>query len=95
MFLYASSLEAPTVLQEYGALPITVSFPTMNRLILNRTYAGFDGALTLFEETINTFVGHGKGGYMHVSSIISWDQNSGHKGKIRHLLLSQSPDCSS
>ena len=57
LFLYASSLEAPTALEEYGALPITVSFPTMNRLILNRSYAGFDGALTLFEETISTFVG--------------------------------------
>ena len=57
MFLYASSLEAPTALEEYGALPITVSFPTMNRLILNRTYAGFEGSLTLFEETVSTFVG--------------------------------------
>ncbi|HWQ63479.1 MAG TPA: nitrogenase component 1 [Methanospirillum sp.] len=57
LFLYASSLEAPTSLQEFGAIPITVSFPAMNRLILNRTYAGFDGALTLFEETISTFVG--------------------------------------
>jgi nitrogenase molybdenum-iron protein beta chain len=57
LFLYASSLEAPTALQDYGALPVTVSFPAMNRLILNRTYAGYDGALTLFEETISTFVG--------------------------------------
>ena len=57
LFLYASSLEAPTALEEYGACPITVSFPTMNRLILNRTYAGFDGGLTLFEETVSTFVG--------------------------------------
>jgi nitrogenase molybdenum-iron protein beta chain len=57
LFLFASSLEAPTSLAEYGALPITVSFPVMNRLILNRTYAGYDGSLTLFEEVISSFVG--------------------------------------
>lgn len=57
MFLFASSLEAPIALPEWGALPITVAFPTLNRLILNRTYAGFDGSLTLFEEIISSFVG--------------------------------------
>lgn len=57
MFLFASSLEAPIALSEWGALPITVSFPAMNRLILNRTYAGYDGALTLFEEIVSSFVG--------------------------------------
>lgn len=57
LFLFASSLEAPISLAEWGALPITVSFPVMNRLILNRTYAGFDGSLTLFEEVISSFVG--------------------------------------
>jgi nitrogenase molybdenum-iron protein beta chain len=57
LFLFASSLEAPIALAEWGALPITVAFPALNRLILNRTYAGFDGALTLFEEIISLFVG--------------------------------------
>ena len=57
LFLFASSLEAPIALAEWGALPITVAFPALNRLVLNRTYAGFDGALTLFEEIISSFVG--------------------------------------
>ncbi len=57
MFLFGSSLEAPIALAEWGALPITVAFPALNRLVLNRTYAGYDGALTLFEEVISSFVG--------------------------------------
>ena len=57
LFLFASSLEAPIALAEWGALPITVAFPALNRLVLNRTYAGFDGALVLYEEIISSFVG--------------------------------------
>lgn len=57
MFLFASSLEAPIALAEWGALPITVAFPTMNRLILNHSYAGYEGGLALFEEIISSFVG--------------------------------------
>lgn len=57
MFLFASSLEAPIALAEWGALPITVAFPALNRLVLNRTYAGYEGSLTLFEEVISSFVG--------------------------------------
>lgn len=57
LFLFGSSLEAPISLAEWGALPITIAFPTMNRLILNRTFAGFDGSLTLYEEVISSFVG--------------------------------------
>jgi len=57
MFLFGSSLEAPTALANYGAIPITVAFPALNRLVLNRTYSGYEGALTLFEEVISSFVG--------------------------------------
>lgn len=57
LFLFASSLEAPTAIAEYGASSVTVAFPAMNRLILNRTFAGYEGALTLYEEIISTFVG--------------------------------------
>lgn len=57
LFVFASSLEAPIALAEWGALPITVAFPALNRLILNRSFAGYDGSLTLFEEVISSFVG--------------------------------------
>ncbi|MDD1694591.1 MAG: nitrogenase, partial [Methanoregula sp.] len=57
LFVFASSLEAPIALAEWGALPITVAFPALNRLILNRSFAGYDGSLTLFEELISSFVG--------------------------------------
>ncbi len=59
LFLFASSLEAPTALADFGlgANPVTISFPAYNRLILNRSLAGYEGGLSLMEELISSFVG--------------------------------------
>lgn len=57
MFLYASSLEAPIAMEEFSALSLSVAFPTLNRLILERNYAGFTGGLTLMEDSMSQFAG--------------------------------------
>ena len=57
LFLLASSLEKPIALEEFGTLPITVAFPSYDRMILDRSYAGFRGGLALMEEIISTYAG--------------------------------------
>ncbi|KZX15081.1 nitrogenase component 1 [Methanobrevibacter filiformis] len=57
LFLFSSSLEAPTAMEDFGALHISASFPVFNKTILLHNFAGYDGCLTLFEDLIGTFVG--------------------------------------
>jgi nitrogenase molybdenum-iron protein beta chain len=57
LFLLSSSLEAPTAMEDFGALHISSSFPIYNKTILVHNYAGYDGGLALFEDVIATFVG--------------------------------------
>ncbi|MDR3222798.1 MAG: nitrogenase [Methanobrevibacter sp.] len=57
LFLLSSSLEAPTAMEDFGALHVSASFPVYNKSILVHNYAGYDGGLQLFEDVISTFVG--------------------------------------
>ena len=57
LFLFASSLEGPTSIQDYGAIHLTVAFPCLDRLILEHTYAGYKGGLTLAEDFMSKFAG--------------------------------------
>jgi nitrogenase molybdenum-iron protein beta chain len=57
LFLFASSLEGPTSIQEFGAIHLTVAFPCLDRLILERTYAGYKGGVTLAEDFMSKFAG--------------------------------------
>jgi len=50
--LAGSSLEQEVAL-EIDAQHYAVSFPISDRLILNRTYAGYRGALTVIEDLYN------------------------------------------
>ncbi|MDR2829892.1 MAG: nitrogenase [Methanobrevibacter sp.] len=56
-FLFSSSLEAPTSMEDFGALHISVSFPVYNKSVLVHNYAGYDGGLSLIEDLVGTFVG--------------------------------------
>lgn len=56
-FLFSSSLEAPTAMEDFGALHITTSFPVFNKAVLVHNYAGYDGGLRLVEDVVGTFVG--------------------------------------
>lgn len=51
-FLLGSSIEKYTA-DTLGALTLSVSYPVRNKLIANRGYAGFNGALTLLEDLIS------------------------------------------
>ncbi|MDR3291746.1 MAG: nitrogenase [Methanobrevibacter sp.] len=57
LFLLSSSLEAPTAMEDFGALHVSAPFPVYNKSILVHNYAGYDGGLQLFEDVISTFVG--------------------------------------
>lgn len=57
LFLFASSLEAPTSMKDFGALHVTVGFPSYNRMVLGDSYAGFDGGPHLVEHIISLFAG--------------------------------------
>jgi nitrogenase molybdenum-iron protein beta chain len=57
LFLFASSLEKHIAGPEFNAIPITVAFPSYDRLILDRNYAGFRGGLTVMEELVSTYCG--------------------------------------
>jgi nitrogenase molybdenum-iron protein beta chain len=57
LFLFASSLERHIAGPEFNAIHTTVSFPSYDRLILDRSYAGFRGGLTVMEEMVSTYVG--------------------------------------
>lgn len=56
-FLLSSSLEAPTAMEEFGALHIDAAFPILNRSVLVHNYAGYEGGLRLVEDVVSTFVG--------------------------------------
>lgn len=56
-FLFSSSLEAPTAMEDFGALHITTSFPVFNKSILVHNYAGYAGGLRLVEDVVSSFVG--------------------------------------
>jgi nitrogenase molybdenum-iron protein beta chain len=58
LHLFSSSLEKHIAADEFnGALQHTVSFPSYDRLILDRSFAGFRGGLVLMEELISTVAG--------------------------------------
>jgi nitrogenase molybdenum-iron protein beta chain len=57
LFLFGSSLEKHIAGPEFNAIPITVAFPSYDRLILDRNFAGFRGGLSLMEELVSTFCG--------------------------------------
>jgi nitrogenase molybdenum-iron protein beta chain len=57
LFLFSSSLEAPTAMEDFGALHVTAAFPTFNKCVLVHNYAGYDGGLRLIEDVVGTFVG--------------------------------------
>ncbi len=54
-YLLGSSLEKDFA-AALGAKLLTVSFPVMNRLIVDRSYAGFRGGLHLFEDIVSSLV---------------------------------------
>ena len=56
-FLFSSSLEAPTAMEDFGALHVTSAFPVFNKSILVHNYAGYEGGLRLVEDVVSTFVG--------------------------------------
>ena len=57
LFLLASSLEKITAGEEYGAMHHSIAFPSYDRLVLDRTYAGYRGGLALAEELTSKWVG--------------------------------------
>lgn len=56
-FIAGSVMERDTAEQLKVPL-LTVSYPITNRVVLNRTYAGFKGGLTLAEDVISLLVSH-------------------------------------
>lgn len=57
LFLFGSSLEAPTAMSDFGALSVTISFPSYNRMVLVDNYVGYDGGTRLVEHVVSTFAG--------------------------------------
>jgi nitrogenase molybdenum-iron protein beta chain len=57
MILLASSLEKHIAVEELNAMHISVAFPTFDRLIVERTYAGYRGGLSLMEDIISKYCG--------------------------------------
>ena len=57
LFLFSSSLEAPTAMEDFAALHISAAFPIYNKSILVHNYAGYEGGLRLVEDVVGTFVG--------------------------------------
>ncbi len=57
MILLASSLEKHIAGEELNAMHISVAFPTFDRLIVERTYAGYRGGLSLMEDIISKYCG--------------------------------------
>lgn len=55
-FLFASSLEANSA-AELDTIHITVGFPSYNRVVLDSSYAGYNGGLRLIEDFTSTFAG--------------------------------------
>lgn len=56
-FLFSSSLEAPTSLEDFAALHVTSAYPCFNKSILVHNYAGYAGGLRLIEDIVGNFVG--------------------------------------
>ncbi|MCQ6963650.1 nitrogenase component 1 [Methanolobus chelungpuianus] len=57
LFLLASSLETFIAGPEFGAIHLSVAFPTHDRVILERSYAGFSGGLNLMEDVMSKYAG--------------------------------------
>ena len=57
LFLLSSSLEKNIAGEEYGAMHHSVAFPSYDRLILDRNYAGYRGGLALMEDLTSKWVG--------------------------------------
>jgi len=57
MFLLASSLETFIAGPDFSAIHLTVSFPLYDRVILECSYAGFSGGLTLMEDIMSKYAG--------------------------------------
>ena len=57
LFLFSSSLEAPTAMEDFAALHISAAFPVYNKSILVHNYAGYEGGLRLVEDVVGKFVG--------------------------------------
>lgn len=55
--LFASSLEKHIAGEEYGAIHLSISFPSFDRLIVDRSYAGYRGGLGLVEDFFSKFAG--------------------------------------
>ena len=57
LFLFSSSIEAPTSIEDYNALHIPISYLIYNRSVLAKHYSGYDGGLTVVEDVVSGFVG--------------------------------------
>ncbi|HEX3014071.1 MAG TPA: nitrogenase component 1 [Methanobacterium sp.] len=57
LFLFSSSLEAPTAMEDFAALHISAAFPIYNKSILVHNYACYEGGLRLVEDVVGKFVG--------------------------------------
>lgn len=57
LFLLSSSLEKHVAGEDYGAMHHSVAFPSYDRLVLDRSYAGYRGGLALMEELTSKWVG--------------------------------------
>ena len=57
LFLFSSSIEAPTSIEDYNALHVPISYPIYNRSVLAKHYGGYDGGLTVVEDVVSGFVG--------------------------------------
>ena len=55
--LLASSLEKHIATNELQAMQVSVAFPTYDRLIVDRTYAGYRGGLALMEDIAHKYGG--------------------------------------
>jgi hypothetical protein len=57
LLLVASSLERAIASEEYGVMHHTVAFPSRDRVIVDRNYAGFREKLTPVKELASKWIG--------------------------------------
>lgn len=57
LFLLASSLEKIIAGEEYGAMHHSIAFPSYDRQVIDRNYAGYRGGLALMEELTSKWIG--------------------------------------
>lgn len=57
LVLFASSLEKHIAGEEFSAVHLSIAFPVLDRLIMERSYAGFRGGLALMEDYVSKYVG--------------------------------------